>query len=573
MSRSNGVSEAVLNGLQELNTEAFTDFVLTGQGLEFAVSSIAHYSHSSRAGRNWKNSNARGGRLSSWLTPMLLLAVFTGVARADSSRAHSNTVLSGISCNAVSITGAATDPCTVSLSGPAPKGGVSVALSSSSAAVYVPATVTIPTNATSVAFTTAVSSTQISQTVNLIAAAGGVSKNVALQLNPATSTLSPSLSSISFGDVVVNTAAKYSVTLASTGTSPVTINGATVAGAGFTVSGAVLPATLNPGQSLALAVQFSPTVAGAVSGQLAITSTSSTGSTAVIALSGTGDAVPVALSALACSNAAIVGAGTDTCTVKLNAAAPSGGLSVSLSSSNTAVSVPATVTVPANATSAGFMANVASVSSGQTASLSASAGGASASFVLQLQTASVSLSANATSVPFGSVVVNSTSTQYVTLTSTGTAPVTVNGAALTGTGFTLSGAAFPVTLNPNQTTTLTLQFDPAVTGSASGQLTVTSNSSTSPNIVIGVSGTGIVHEVDLSWVAPSGSADPVAGYNIYRSPSGASSYQRVNTSTIATTTYTDFGIQSGASYDYAVTSVDSAGAESAPSNTIAATIP
>jgi fibronectin type 3 domain-containing protein len=137
----------------------------------------------------------------------------------------------------------------------------------------------------------------------------------------------------------------------------------------------------------------------------------------------------------------------------------------------------------------------------------------------------------------------------------------------------MSGATLPVTLNPNQSVTLAVQFDPAVTGPASGQLTITSNSSTNPTAMIGLSGTGNPHEVDLTWNAPSGSADPVAGYNVYRTPSGSSTYQRLNSSVDAATTYADTTVQSGSTYDYIVTSVDTSGVESAPSNMIGATIP
>ena len=35
----------------------------------------------------------------------------------------------------------------------------------------------------------------------------------------------------------------------------------------------------------------------------------------------------------------------------------------------------------------------------------------------------------------------------------------------------VSGAAFPVTLNPSQSATLSVQFDPTATGAAAGQLT------------------------------------------------------------------------------------------------------
>lgn len=133
-----------------------------------------------------------------------------------------------------------------------------------------------------------------------------------------------------------------------------------------------------------------------------------------------------------------------------------------------------------------------------------------------------------TSVPFGNVFINTTATQYLTLTSTGTVPVTINCAALTGAGFTMSGATLPVTLNPNQAVTLSVQFDPAVMGPASGQLTITSTSSTNPTATVGLSDTGEPHEVDLSWGAPGSSADPVLGYNVYRSPSGSSTYQRLS---------------------------------------------
>ena len=79
---------------------------------------------------------------------------------------------------------------------------------------------------------------------------------------------------------------------------------------------------------------------------------------------------------------------------------------------------------------------------------------------------------------FGSVTVNTATIQSLTLTSTGTAPVTVSSAAITGAGFTIVGGSLPVTLNPTQTVTLQVQFLPTATGSASGQITITSDSST-----------------------------------------------------------------------------------------------
>jgi hypothetical protein len=385
--------------------------------------------------------------------------------------------------------------------------------------------------------------------------------------------LSISAGSVVFGNVAVNSTSTQSITLSSTGTGPVTINSATLTGAGFTVSGATFPVTLNPGQTVTLNVQFDPTTAGAATGQLTIQSNSSTNGTAVISLSGTGTTAPAALSALTCSSASMTGSGSDSCTVTLSAAAASGGLSVSLASSSAAVTVPATVTVPANATSAGFTASVSSVTSAQAVTLTASAGSVSKSFALQLNAAVPTLNISAASLTFGNVEVNTASTQAVTLSSTGSTAVTVSSVTVTGTGFTVSGGTFPVTLNPGQTVTLNVQFDPTTTGVATGQLTIQSNSSTNGTAVISLSGTGTPPEVDLSWDAPSGSTDPVAGYNIYRSPGGSSAYQLLNSSIDTQTTYVDSTVQSGLTYDYYVESVDSSGVESAPSNQVNVTIP
>jgi fibronectin type 3 domain-containing protein len=93
--------------------------------------------------------------------------------------------------------------------------------------------------------------------------------------------------------------------------------------------------------------------------------------------------------------------------------------------------------------------------------------------------------------------------------------------------------------------------------------------------VIPVSGTGepASYTVNLSWDAPSSSPDSVAGYNIYRSPSGSSTYELLNSSVDNATTYVDSTVQAGLTYDYIVESVDASGVESVASNMIALAIP
>lgn len=481
--------------------------------------------------------------------------------------------LSALSCTSASVTGSVSDACTVSLNGPAPSGGVTVALSSSSSAVVVPASVTVPANASSAAFTATVSAVTSTQAATLSASAGGVSTSFALQLTATVPTLSVSATSLSFGSVTVNTAATaQSVTLKSAGTGSVTVNSVSETGSAFKISGGTFPITLSPGQSTVISVVFDPTAVGAATGQLAISSSSSTNPSAVVSLSGTGTAVAGTLSALTCTSGSVTGAVSDACTVSLNGPAASGGLTVALTSSSSAVVLPASVTVPANASSAGFTATVSAVTSTQTATLSASAGGVSTSFALQLTAGVPKLSVSSTSISFGNVTVSSPSTQSVVLSSTGTAAVTVNSATLSGTGFTMSGGSFPATLNPGQSVTLSIQFDPTSAGAATGQLSI---SSTASSVVVSLSGTGIAQStsVSLSWNAPSSSPVPITGYNIYRALSGSSSYQLLNSSPDAQTSYTDTTVVGGQTYDYYVESVDSAGATSGPSNTYPVTVP
>jgi fibronectin type 3 domain-containing protein len=131
-----------------------------------------------------------------------------------------------------------------------------------------------------------------------------------------------------------------------------------------------------------------------------------------------------------------------------------------------------------------------------------------------------------------------------------------------------------VTLNPNQTLALQLQFDPTSAGAANGQLAISSNSLSGSTTVVALTGTGtsVAHEVDLSWDAPTSSADPVVGYHIYRL-TGSGSFALVNSSVDTSITYVDSTVVSGTTYSYVVKSVDSSGVESIASNEITVTIP
>ena len=185
------------------------------------------------------------------------------------------------------------------------------------------------------------------------------------------------------------------------------------------------------------------------------------------------------------------------------------------------------------------------------------------------------LSVNATTIAFGTVNLNTSATQTITLTSTGTTAVTISAVSVTGTGFSISGATFPLTLNLNQSASLFVVFDPTVAGSATGRLTISSNSSSGATTAVSLTGTGqlLNHQVYLSWNAPTDSAGSVVGYNVFRAPTGSTSYQQLNTSAVTATNYVDGNVQNGTTYDYVVRSVDASSGSSGPSNTATVVIP
>jgi fibronectin type 3 domain-containing protein len=78
------------------------------------------------------------------------------------------------------------------------------------------------------------------------------------------------------------------------------------------------------------------------------------------------------------------------------------------------------------------------------------------------------------------------------------------------------------------------------------------------------------HSVALTWTA---STSTVSGYNIYRSTVSGSGYAKLNSSLLASLSYSDSTVQSGTTYFYVATAVDSGGDESPDSNQASAVIP
>src|SRR5437899_254312 len=95
-------------------------------------------------------------------------------------------------------------------------------------------------------------------------------------------------------------------------------------------------------------------------------------------------------------------------------------------------------------------------------------------------TSQPTVSLSPTALSFGTVAMGTKSTQTVKLTNSGTASLTVSSDTLSGTGFSVSGLTFPLTVAAGQSASFSVAFAPAVSGSASGSLSLASNATNSP---------------------------------------------------------------------------------------------
>ena len=185
-----------------------------------------------------------------------------------------------------------------------------------------------------------------------------------------------------------------------------------------------------------------------------------------------------------------------------------------------------------------------------------------------------SISIQPTTLTFGSVVLNTTATQPITVSSTGNATLQITALGASGSGFALSTPpSLPLSLEPGQSATLYVTFTPMVVGDAIGGLSIVSNAANASTSAAALSGTGMTKawSVQLTW-SPPANGNTIVGYDVFRAVSGTGAFTQLNASLIAVTMYSDPGVSTG-NWDYVVRSVDVSGAVSGPSNVFTAAIP
>jgi trimeric autotransporter adhesin len=182
----------------------------------------------------------------------------------------------------------------------------------------------------------------------------------------------------------------------------------------------------------------------------------------------TGNPAPTVVS-LICSPTKLNAGAASACMVFLSQAAPAGGLSVTLGSNNSSLTVPASVTVAAGATTATFSATAAaSIGSGQSAIVTATLGSSS-------QTAAISLGASSAAPAITSVSPSSV------LAGSPSVTITISGAGFASNSVAQWNGLSLVTTFVNSTT-LTAQIPAGdLINKGTGQITVVNTTGPASN--------------------------------------------------------------------------------------------
>ncbi len=186
----------------------------------------------------------------------------------------------------------------------------------------------------------------------------------------------PTLTSVSCSPSTLTSGATSSCTV--TLSQPAPSGGATVALSSNAAALTVPPSLTVAGQ--ALTATFTATAGAISAGQSAvITGTlNGIGQTMTLTLAAT----PLTVTSISCAPTTLSSGATSACTVSLSQAAGSGGTTVGLSSNSALVTVPVSVVIPTGSSSALVTATAGSVASGQSAVITASLAGSSATSTL-----------------------------------------------------------------------------------------------------------------------------------------------------------------------------------------------
>ncbi len=300
-----------------------------------------------------------------------------------------------------------------------------------------------------------------------------------------------------FPDVQVGSAsAPLTVTLNNDGLTNLTVTAATVP-APFQVITAT-PITVTPGSSAPLQVVFAPTALGFVQAQIELDS-NDPASPAFVTVSGTGDPPSLGLST---TDLKFGGQRVATTSASQNVRATNTGvgpLTIS-AASVTGTFAEADAGLPVTLQPGDFadfgVTFTPAVEGPATGTLTLTSDIGASAITLDGTGIAPHIAVSPSPIEFGNQRLDTTGSQSVVVTNTGTDTLTVS--SITTAAPYADADATPFQLAPNAQQTLTVTFTPTASGDAPGTLTLASDDANAPSLVVPTDGTGVTGLVAIS---------------------------------------------------------------------------
>ncbi len=317
------------------------------------------------------------------------------------------TGITSLTCAPGSLAPNASSTCTATLDG---LGGGVVGLSSSTANLTTPASLTIPTGSLSGTFTATATAFTTDQGATVTGTLNGstATANLALTTLPTVSSLQ-----CASGSLAPNASTTCTVTLSKS-----------TAGSNVVTLANSAPSALTVPPSVTVAANATSATFTASTGALASDQSANVTAT----LNGTSKSATLSLttlptvSSLQCSSGSLAANASTTCTVTLSKSTSSANVVTLSNSAPSVLTVPPSVSVAANATSATFTASTGALASDQSATLTATLNGSSQSATLSLTTLPTISSLQCTAASLAS---NASTTCTVTLSKSAAISTTV----------------------------------------------------------------------------------------------------------------------------------------------------
>lgn len=324
-----------------------------------------------------------------------------------------------------------------------------------------------------------------------------------------------SASSLSFGQLLINTSSQQTITISNTGTAILNISAIAIVGTNatdFAYTASALPITVAPGASAPVVVTFTPANVGQRNATLSLMHDAE-GSQSSVALSGTGVAPAISLSPTSVNfGDQLVNTSSTQQTITISNTGTSDLVisAMSLSGTNAAeftpTAPPLPITIPAGKSSVINLTFTPSAMGARTASLNLAhnAQGSPSSIPLSGNGLAPVLEVTPQAINFGNRLLNTTSpASTVTIKNTGNTDLHLSAIALAGANiadFSLTTPAVPLTLQPNGLVALSVTFTPSATGPRSASISVTHDAGGAA-FTLALTGNGI---------APTFSVNPVS---------------------------------------------------------------